>query len=237
VDLFSGFKIGAGYTAAFDVIEKTRVDPNDSNSATIEIVTPVFNGISLHLNFTAVPNLAISLNNNLSFAWQRGENEVNTSTGGRLIVPMGYGIPGWHRAGTLPGLDSFAGSFAAELDPTYAGNMINTDQKDSWFALWNSLGVTYTVTPKASVTLALTNRLGVYDFVAKPEEYFAKWTTDNFQDGLSGNYAFSSNVSFAAGLNVSVWGMQADITLDKQITTGKIGEVRLAIPILFKVGF
>jgi len=236
LDILKGLQVGAGYTAAFRVDENRRLTLRDG--ATVEKVNPVYNGIDLRLKATMIPNLAISLNNNLSFAWLQGENEISTTTGGRWIQPMGYTLAGFGRANgiDITGIPSFAGAFRPELDNSVAeGNMKNTDQKDGWFALWNSLGVSYTITPKVKVTLALSNRLGVYDFIAVPDDYYAKWTTDDFQAAVAGFYNFSSNVSFAAGLHLGIWGMTADITQSKTLTTGKVGEVKFAIPIQFKV--
>jgi len=236
VDLFKGFQLGAGYTAAFRVDEDRRLSLRDG--ATVEKVNPVYNGIDLRLKATMIPGLAIALNNNLSFAWLRGENDLSTTTGGRWIQPMGYTLAGYGKANAtdITGIPDFQTAFGGELDNTVApGNMKDTDQTDNWFALWNSFALTYNITNQVKVSLALSNRLGVYDFVAIPEEYFATWTTDDFQAAISGFYTFSSNVSFAAGLHLGIWGMQTDITQAKQLTTGKVGEVKLAIPIQFKV--
>jgi hypothetical protein len=269
LDLFGKIlKLGAGYTASFRVDEKGRMGATE-NGATYETVYPLFSGISLHANFSGVPNLNISLLNNLSFAWQRGEAPVNDQAGGKIIQPMGTRLPAWGTAGDpagtgtqVDGLYSFANTFASggligafdnankELQTVTTPNgvstlnMQNTDATDGWFALWNTLSVKYNITQKASATVVLSNRLGVYDFVLVKDDVFGKWTTDAFEAAVFGTYVFSPNITFAAGLNLCVWGMTADITgvkegqyVPKNLETESIGEIRLAIPIRFKVNF
>jgi hypothetical protein len=261
VTLFNMLGIGAGYTASFYSIEQTRV--GDETSATVEYVRPLFSGIDLRLRFTGVENLTVALNSNLSFAWQRGENDLETTTGGRFIQPMGWRLQGfgfldptYHISSTsgTTGIDSFQGYYGSSLKgatiatvsavPAIEGNMWNTDQEDSWFALWNTLGVQYRITPKLTVNASVGNRLGVYDFIAVPKKEFAKWTTENFQAAVGASYAFTGNITFGAGLHLNIWSMQADITTSllsgddsPQLTVGKIGEVRFAIPIRFQVSF
>jgi len=252
LDIFKGLALGVGYTASFAVDEKSRVGGYDD--ATIEYVNPLFSGIDLRVKFDAIDKLGITLANNLSFAAQRGENRDVMTTGGRYIQPMGIYIGSWgdttmsagtRQGGSKDGMLGFTGYYTGggseyELQDT---NMWNTDQKDSWFALHNNLGVTYGITDRASVALAVGNRLGIYEFVANPDKEFAKWTTDDFEIGVSGTYKFAPNVTFEAGLNVGVWGMTAEITttnkgtLPPTLTTGKIGEVTLAVPLKFSVSW
>jgi len=155
---------------------------------------------------------------------------------------MGYNMPAWGSVGVngkaFRALDSFGGQLDdGSGQAGAAGNMKNNDQKDSWFALWNSLALAYNITEKARASLVVSNRLGVYDFTAVPDEFWGKWTANNFQAALFGTYAFSGNVSFGAGLNLNIWGMKADVTMDNQNTTGKIGEVKIALPVQFVVNF
>jgi hypothetical protein len=266
IDLFSGFSIGAGYTAAFQTNEKYRMNDSgfspgtydaDENGAIVERVNPLFSGIDLHLGFTGIDKLTIALTNNFSFAFQKGQNKILPNAGSKWIQPMGYFIPSWRgitnrdaASSNKQPIASFAtlygltdpgddGNYIQTLGSAgeIGGNMWNTDQKDSWIALWNTLGVTNEITDRAVVSVVLSNNLGVYDFVAKPGDTFAKWTTDEFQAGVGATYAFSPNVSFGAGLNLSIWGMTAQLTKDKVVTDGQIGELRLAIPLQFKVTF
>jgi hypothetical protein len=284
LDLFSGFQIGVGYTAAFTVDESMRRGTNpvsptndrDTNragirdGAVIEKSNPLFSGIDLRLKLTMIPNLAISLNNNLSFAFQQGKNDIQGTGGGTWVEPMGaylpdFGlvkgaaaneqpdwVPGFLTAfgvnGANPllqgiGIASISDANGNDI-PLY--NMNRSDQKDSWFALWNSLGVSYDITQKVKVSFALSNRLGVYEFTGQKtgandnEENSAKYVTDDFQAAIAGFYNFSSNVMFAAGLHLGIWGTQADVKIgndDNKIRTGKIGEVMFAIPIQFKVSW
>jgi len=215
IDLFKGLGLAAGYTAAFKVDEKYRIEGDDITTDTVEIVNPVYNGISLNANLSLIPNLDLTLNNNVSFAWQTGTDSANkaiATSGSDLISFM---TSAWS---------------------------LNDKQKDSWFALWNTLGAKYNITERASVSAEVSNRLSIYEFIGDtehPGDYFAKVVTDNIQFGVSGAYAFSSNVSFGAGLNVSIWGTEVT-GKDADGTTwadNKIGEVRLAMPILFTVSF
>jgi hypothetical protein len=282
LDLFSGFQIGVGYTAAFTVDESMRRDAAGAGApmtagirdgAVIEKSNPVFNGIDLRLKLTMIPSLSISLNNNLSFAWQQGKNDIEANGGGTWVEPMGVNLPGFgyvnnaangEQPDFVPGLLTDGGSGmgygaynhllqtigSASVndvngDPIPLYNMNRSDQKDSWFALWNSLGVTYKISEKVSVSAALSNRLGVYEFTGQKDpgdndENIGKWVTDDFQAAVAGFYNFSSNVMFAAGLHLGIWGTQADIRIgnnDNKTMTGKIGEVMFAIPIQFKVSW
>ena len=256
LDIFKGLGLGVGYTAAFRVDEMSRVN-RDEEGATIEYVNPVFSGIDLRVKFTGIDKLAISLANNLSFAFQRGEKDDVMVNGGRYIQPMGYWLPAWNgvtgrNAGNRDGMPAFRTYYTKATDKKYrldgngtttGGNMWNTDQNDSWFALHNNLGVSYQITDRASVDVAIANRLGIYDFVLAKDEVFAKWTTDDFQIGLKGTFDLSPNVSFGAGLTVGVWGMTAEMTSNQAaadaglptLDTAKIGEVKLAIPLNFTV--
>jgi len=268
-DLFSMLGVGVGVTASFDSVEQTRV--GNFESATAEYVKPLFLGFDLRLRLKLSDDIVIDFNNNLSLAGQRGEASLKTDTGGRFIQPLGYNLPSWgkiagsNRTTEVKGVWSFQeyyGSAGANiLDDTLSGlgmkgNMWNTDMSDGWFALWSTLSGQIILNPKVTLNATIGNRLGVYDFIGVPEKEFAKWTTDNFQAGVQANYRFSGNVSFAAGLHLSVWGMQADITTttrDKdgnylgayvkdsgnppQLTSGKIGQVQFSIPIKFQVSF
>jgi hypothetical protein len=204
-----------------------------------------------------IPSLSISLNNNLSFAFQEGKNDIEADGGGTWVEPMGVGLPSFgYVAGALENPDLVPGLVTAMSanqglkvigsgsDGSMLINMYRNDQKDSWFALWNSLGVTYKISERVSVSAALSNRLGVYEYIGHKaptdnDENSAKYVTDDFQAAVAGFYNFSSNVSFAAGLHLGVWGTQADIKVggSNQTMTGKLGEVMFAIPIQFKVSW
>ena len=228
LDLFSGFALGLGYTAAFRVDESVRVtyaitqgpqdmdNPYKSNAGgVIDYVNPVFNGISLHMGFTGIENLGIFFNSNVSFAWLRGENyNPNTpgNSGGRYVRSMLSG--------------------GAPLE--------NTDMKESWFALHNSLGVSYQINQPVSVQLSVTNRLGIVETVEKPGKVFNTWVTDAINIGVSGKYDFANNVSFQAGLAFGYWEQTAEITGrsdEKQLESARQGRVTFAIPIQFKVAW
>jgi len=217
IDLFKGLSLAAGYTAAFVVnemgrqVDSTETPINQANGdikqPTVEFVNPVYNGISLNVNLGLIPNLDLTLNNNVSFAWMTG-SDSNTKVI-RTSVPY-----------------------------SLLGGALGDKQKDSWFALWNTLGAKYNITERASVSAEISNNLSIYDWsndLDGDNEWYYKIVTDNIQFGVSGNYAFSSNVSFGAGLNASIWGME--ITGKTSLLDYKIGEVRLAMPILFTVKF
>ena len=82
MDLFEGFGLGVGYAAAFDV-------PERGGGAVIAYTGPVFNGISLHLGYTGIENLAVSVTNNLSFARQQGGDGA-VSFDGRADMREGW---------------------------------------------------------------------------------------------------------------------------------------------------
>jgi len=234
--------IGAGVSATFDDVEKTRVGDADpvkaSNSATVEYVKPLFLGFDLHLKLTLSPEIQIGLSNNLSLASQRGENGLSDDTGGRFIQPMGYLLPGFgniagdgrNGAKPVPGIGTFISYFQDKKNPDkqdnvylasapsglagrgFDGNMTNTDTTDSWFALYNTLSLQFKLNPKVTLNASVANKLGVYEFIGVPLKEFAKYTTDNIGFGVGADYALSGNVKFGAGLNVDIWSMTADIT-------------------------
>ena len=60
-----GIGLGFGYTGNFRTYER---------SDDIAVKAPLFSGISIHANYTALENIDITLNNNLSFAARKGKN-------------------------------------------------------------------------------------------------------------------------------------------------------------------
>jgi len=206
--------ISLGYTANFDVYEKWAyypdgiVDPKKSKPGSIS--APIYNGVSLHLNYSGIPDLNVALNNNISFAGATGDFAQADEKD-----KIKYGL----------GKDINNGSPV----PIYKG------ESQSWLALHTSLFAKYQFSEPLALTLQLANLLGIYKTENTVSSVTNTATTDELRIALTAEYSLGS-VTFGTGLSFWLIGNTNKNEAAETITK-KANIVQLGIPLVFQVAF
>ena len=163
---------------------------------------PLYSGIDLRVLFTGVNKLTVTLNNNISFASMTGDNDAKIT----VVSPF-------------------------DNDPT--NNPLTSDKiTESWFALYNALGVNYKVTDNLTGTVQLINRLATT--TSKNDSDKTENINDNFRALAGVIYAFNTHVSFESGLIFDINSSTTKITNQDDKTAGWL---TFGIPLRFKVVF
>ena len=172
----------------------------DASSSTKQ-AGPYFNGIDLRFQFTGVDRFRFTLNNNISFSI------VNGDTPSDRIV---YGLLGE----------------GSQAEPNILGNNVS----ESWFSLYNALGVDYSLTEALTLSAQLANALGIYNRDDDGSE--SEVIGNTFVAGIFASYAFNSNVTLQGGLR---FGVLSTTTEYNGNAGGDSGEFRFAIPIRLRI--
>jgi hypothetical protein len=108
---------------------------------------------------------------------------------------------------------------------------LGKDVKEGWFAMFNSLGVTYDLTEKLTAAFQLANLLGVLSGESPGTK--TSDSTNKFCVTASTLYAFNANVSLEGGIAMMAEGG----TVDNGTTKTDKGIFSFGIPLRFKVSF
>jgi hypothetical protein len=202
----NGLDIGLGYSGLFRSYE-------DADMGTLGTFTrsgPFYSGIDLRFAYTGIDKLTITFNNNVSFAGVEDDDDIKTAVSGVDGMPLTTTIPTAFKSA-----------------------------KDSWFALYNALGVNYKLSDKLTASIQFANRLGTRTTeveITTPVALSVKqeMTNDRFGAAAFASYAFSSNVTIAAGLDFLY-----SSTSTKAGTPGtpdtNTGSMTLGIPLYLKI--
>jgi hypothetical protein len=190
---------------------------------TVEYVSPIYSGIDIKLSYSGIDKVGLTFNNNLSFSGAEG-SEVKDPWDKHVV-----------------GLD--------EDNTSYLGK----DAKESWFAWYARLGMSFSVSDNLSIGLALGNRLTITTTNNKevddtvPATPITTTTTNSttrneLKASIHADYSVGS-VSFGLGLNLGLAGDSIDnkdetsgggVSGSKTIK-GSINTVKFGIPVFFKV--
>jgi hypothetical protein len=102
--------------------------------------------------------------------------------------------------------------------------------KDSWFALYNALGFNYQLSDKLTASLQFANKLGTR--TQESTGYKNEVSNDRFGAAAFASYAFSSNVTIAAGLDFLHNSTSTKIT---GTSDANVGRMTLGIPLYLKI--
>ena len=207
-----GVSVGySGYTAAREN-QKGGLAGGAATDAT-RYVFPYLNGIDLRVKFGAGP-LALTFNNNFSFSAVTNDDD-------ELTYYYGY---------------DYANGLFVDQNTNGAGRA-KKDYTASYFAMYNALGVTYTVSDQLSANVSIGNTLRTYnetDEHITASKVVTDTVTDTFTAVAGVKYAFTDNVSLQSGLAFKVEGNSAQIT---NSTSQDWGTFTFGIPIRFKVSW
>jgi len=168
--------IGVGYTGLVRAYEKM-----DIGDTTYDRVGPYFNGIDIRFQFTGINRLRLTMHNNISFAVVNGADPNNK---------MVYGVYG----------NSFAANGAGNIvdnTPT-----LGLDQSESWFGLYNAIGVNFRMTDALSLNADFGNRLGIITNTLNGDK--DESLVNSFAAALWAGYSVNNNVLLQGGVRFMV---------------------------------
>jgi hypothetical protein len=173
IDVLDGLGLGVGYSGLFAIHEDEEIENVVGLSdGTYKTVSPWYSGIDLRVAYTGIENLTITFNNNFSFAGATGEDPSDSKKFVASTVSVtNLGTP-------IPGLVK--------------------DQKDSYFGMYNALGVNYKLADNLTARAEIANRLGTYTFDDDGDKY--EGVVERLRIVLSANYTANSHVGFEGGL-------------------------------------
>ena len=171
VDIVENLGIGVGYSGSVRAREKSSTGGTDTTYA-----FPYYNGIDLRFQFTGVDKLAITFNNNVSFAVVNGDDNTTTS-----IYTTGY-------------LGSAFG--------TVISSDLVKDQSEAYLGLYNAIGAKFSISDSLYATGEVANQLRSATYTYKNDTYDVKAekSKNTLRAFLGAGYAFDSHVLFESGL-------------------------------------
>jgi len=216
LDIFNGFGVGVGYSAYFRAYENSRLGLFVGNATS---------GSTFNQSATTWEYVGPVFNG------------INLHLGFTMIPNLGIYLNNNLSFSWINGENDGNARQIVAFDGT-PQLMKTTDEKETWFALWNTLAVKYQITPKVGATLAISNNLGVFEhYLSIDNGDVSKWTTNNFSIGANAAYAFNSNISFQGGLTFGFWEQTAEVNQGSTLVSGRQGAVTFAVPIQFKVAW
>jgi hypothetical protein len=210
VNIIDGLGIGVGYSGT-TAAQENKKDWAGTGETT-RYTYPYINGIDLRFMFNAVDKLVLTFNNNFSFGAIVNDSDDHLES---------------------KGLDFFTGLDTGAIDPNGRLQEIS----EGYFAMYNALGVSFSITDALKANLTIGNRLNTFNRTDKSDENktdIKDIITDTFLGSASAEYSFTDNVSLEAGIAFKNTANTYQHTDEDALNWGTF---TFGIPLLFKVSF
>ena len=219
-DLVPNFGFSLGYTALFSVYEDWAPRPNDTINPHRTRTGPLYSGIDLHMRYTGIDRLTLSLNNNVSFA-RASEPTYNENN-----LPTNHSV------------DIFG-----------TGNLAR-HHSQTWFALHNVLTGRYAINNRFSANVEFMHRLAIINHYNNDDNRgstLADWGRQERRNRLIKTSFYTRNnltsyIALEAGF--AMWAETRTTTFSDYINPGfsgptswESGAIAIGMPLRVVVSF
>jgi hypothetical protein len=221
-----GLGLSLGYSIQFGAYEKKNDIVGVPPDLTVTGEGSPWHGVDLRVNYTGIDKLGITFNNNASFLAVKGKDV----TDGKTVIP-GIGIWTKHHdavtgANPVPAYDEY-----------YLSGQYGSKFEESWFALYNALGLKYALSDALTADLQVANKLGIASGKAEGKDG-PKCTTDIFGVYAGVTYTVAPGATIRGGFDIKSTAYETytgsnDLGLGDK--TFKAGEFQFGIPLALKV--
>jgi len=186
---------------------------NHGYSSKSEALFPLYSGIDLRVQYTGVPRLRLTFNNNVSFARMWGTTDYDKQW-----------VVGW----------AYDGSISGELNEDARGVY---DRREDYLGLYNALGLKFTLTDTVALDFQAANRLGL--FTLNWEKDAVSSSTDQLGGYLGCSYSRKGKGSLVATVRAGVAAVlvSASYQAPGSENIHKAGWLEFGVPLELKVEF